>query len=97
MKKLPSIYKNPNEHYETHNNTIYYCNTKTEIKKDKFDVNLFLNNLSNDSGYIFNKNVFIETLNNSFNSYILYYDSNHIYLSNGNVINKNDIVSIKRV
>ncbi len=97
MNKLPEIYKCDNEHFETHNNTIYYCNTKTSIKKESFDVNLFLNNLKKENGYIFNKKLSIKTLNDSYIGYIIYYDNNYIYLDNNKSIKKDEIIKVEKI
>lgn len=97
MKKLPDIYKIPNSHYITNNNTIYYCNTKKDLKKEEFDINLFLNDLNHLNGNIYNKKVFIETYDNNYTGYIIYYDNFNIFLDNNTIINKDKIVNIKRV
>lgn len=97
MKKLPELYQNTINKKINNNKT--KCYVDSEIINDYMNsnqINLFLNDLFNDIGYVFNIPVVIKTNTKTYetsliartNGYLLTFDNDKISISN--------IISIKR-
>lgn len=91
MKKLPSLYKNPNIKAKDNNKKLDY------IKIDKQqEIEKIINSLFNTLGYVFNIPLEIKTINKVYNTYLVSQTEKTITTIDNEIINKQDIIDIKR-
>ena len=103
MNKKPKIFK-PNMDFVDNNKKTYcsYLDDKLGIDSSerefkinrKEDVINFINQLSNSGSYVFNKNIYIKTNNEEFETRIAGKIGNRIITLDNRSINIDDIVSI---
>ena len=88
MKKLPSLYKNPNIKTKDNNKKLDY------IKIDKQqEIEKIINSLFDTLGYVFNIPLEIKTV---YNTYLVSQTEKTITTIDNEIINKQDIIDIKR-
>ena len=102
MNKKPEIFK-PEMDFIDNNKKAYYSfledrlNIKPEIEEkevSKDEVTDFINKLSKSEGYIFNKNIVIETKNKKYDTKIAGKIGNRLITLDNDSININDITKI---
>ena len=90
MKKLPSLYKNPNIKTKDNNKKLDY------IKIDKQqEIEKTISSLFNTLGYVFNIPLEIKTINKVYNTYLVSQTEKTITTIDNEIINKQDIIDIK--
>ena len=90
MKKLPSLYKNPDIKTKDNNKKLDY------IKIEQQEIEKTINSLFNTLGYVFNIPLEIKTINKVYNTYLVSQTEKTITTIDNEIINKQDIIDIKR-
>lgn len=104
IKKLPKIYQNTINKKINNNKTTYYLkNNNIEENNNRLleemtnvEVNEFIDNIFNTTGYVFNTKVIIKTSNKIYNTSIIAKRNGYILTLDRDKIKIDDIISIKR-
>lgn len=99
--KLPKVYQNPLNHRINNNMKVFYerydkdNNIKTSLKENRVqDVNKKITELFNRNGYIFNLDVIIKTINDTYDTKIAGKIKNYLITLDNKVIPISEIIEI---
>jgi hypothetical protein len=96
MKKLPGIYHEDIDKNISNNQNIYYISNEIESINGDTNIEEFIDNLFKEDGYIFNKPLLIVTKDKKYDTAIVKKNNNKIYTLTDDIIDINDIISIKK-
>lgn len=91
------IFINKNDHPSNHNQKVYNLNNKSNDIRNDTSITRILNELLNENGYLFNKQVDIVTNDKIYHTSIVNVMKNVIITMDKDVILIKDIQDIKRV
>lgn len=101
IRKLPKIYQNDINKKINNNKKTYhlkYNNNEEEVVTDmnNEDVNKVIDSIFNTTGYAFNINVIIKTINKTYDTSLIAKRNGYILTLDNDRIKIDDIISIKR-
>lgn len=96
IKKLPKIYQNEIDKEIRNNKNLCKVEEVDSRKMNNIEVNEFIDNLFNTTGYAFNIPVIIKTNNNIYDTSVIIKKNGYLLTIDRDKINIDNIISIKK-